>query len=27
VNERRMRINGIHHITLLVADVERSLAF
>jgi catechol 2,3-dioxygenase-like lactoylglutathione lyase family enzyme len=22
-----MRINGIHHITLLVADVERSLAF
>jgi glyoxylase I family protein len=27
VNERRMRIAGLHHITLLVADVERSLAF
>jgi catechol 2,3-dioxygenase-like lactoylglutathione lyase family enzyme len=27
MNERRMRIAGIHHITLLVADVERSLAF
>jgi glyoxylase I family protein len=27
MNERRMRITGIHHITLLVADVERSLAF
>jgi catechol 2,3-dioxygenase-like lactoylglutathione lyase family enzyme len=26
-DERRMRIAGIHHITLLVADVERSLAF
>jgi glyoxylase I family protein len=25
--ERRMRITGIHHITLLVSDVERSLAF
>ena len=25
--ERRLRIAGIHHITLLVADVERSLAF
>ena len=25
--ERRMRIAGIHHITLLVSDVERSLAF
>ncbi len=24
---RRLRIAGIHHITLLVADVERSLAF
>jgi len=27
MNERRMRIAGIHHITLLVEDVERSLAF
>ena len=27
MNERRMRITGIHHITLLVEDVERSLAF
>jgi catechol 2,3-dioxygenase-like lactoylglutathione lyase family enzyme len=27
MNERRMRIAGIHHVTLLVADVERSLAF
>jgi glyoxylase I family protein len=27
MNERRMRIAGLHHITLLVADVERSLAF
>ena len=27
MNERRMRIAGIHHLTLLVADVERSLAF
>jgi glyoxylase I family protein len=27
MSERRMRISGIHHITLLVADVERSLAF
>jgi glyoxylase I family protein len=27
MSERRMRITGIHHITLLVADVERSLAF
>ena len=27
MNERRMRITGIHHITLLVADVQRSLAF
>jgi glyoxylase I family protein len=26
-DERRMRIVGLHHITLLVADVERSLAF
>jgi catechol 2,3-dioxygenase-like lactoylglutathione lyase family enzyme len=27
VSERRLRIAGIHHITLLCADVERSLAF
>jgi glyoxylase I family protein len=27
MSEQRMRISGIHHITLLVADVERSLAF
>jgi glyoxylase I family protein len=27
VNERRLRIAGLHHITLLVADVGRSLAF
>ena len=27
MSERRMRIAGIHHITLLVADVERSLTF
>jgi catechol 2,3-dioxygenase-like lactoylglutathione lyase family enzyme len=27
MNERRLRISGIHHITLLCADVERSLAF
>ena len=27
MNERRMRITGIHHITLLVSNVERSLAF
>jgi glyoxylase I family protein len=27
MNERRMRIAGIHHVTMLVADVERSLAF
>jgi glyoxylase I family protein len=27
MNERRMRIVGLHHITLLCADVERSLAF
>ncbi len=27
MNERRLRIAGIHHITLLVADVERSLGF
>jgi catechol 2,3-dioxygenase-like lactoylglutathione lyase family enzyme len=27
VNERRLRIAGLHHITLLCADVERSLAF
>jgi catechol 2,3-dioxygenase-like lactoylglutathione lyase family enzyme len=27
VNERRLRIAGLHHITLLCQDVERSLAF
>ena len=27
MNERRLRIAGIHHITLLCADVERSMAF
>jgi glyoxylase I family protein len=27
MNERRMRIAGLHHITLLCADVERSLGF
>jgi glyoxylase I family protein len=27
MTERRMRIAGLHHITLLCADVERSLAF
>jgi glyoxylase I family protein len=27
MNERRMRITGIHHVTLLVSDVERSLSF
>jgi catechol 2,3-dioxygenase-like lactoylglutathione lyase family enzyme len=27
VSERRLRIAGLHHITLLCADVERSLAF
>jgi glyoxalase family protein len=27
VNERRMRITGIHHITLLVSNLDRSLAF
>jgi glyoxalase family protein len=27
VNERRLRIQGIHHITLICADVERSVAF
>ena len=27
MTERRMRITGLHHITLLVEDVERSLAF
>jgi glyoxylase I family protein len=27
MNERRMRITGIHHVTLLVSDVERSLGF
>jgi glyoxylase I family protein len=27
MNERRLRIAGIHHITLICADVERSLAF
>ena len=27
MSERRLRIAGIHHITLLCADVERSMAF
>jgi glyoxylase I family protein len=27
MNERRMRITGIHHITLLVEDLDRSAAF
>jgi glyoxylase I family protein len=27
MNERRLRIAGIHHITLICTDVERSLAF
>lgn len=27
MSERRLRIAGLHHITLLVADVERSLGF
>ena len=27
MNERRMRITGIHHITLLVTNLDRSLAF
>jgi glyoxylase I family protein len=27
VNERRLRIAGLHHITLLCQDVERSMAF
>ena len=27
MNERRLRIAGLHHITLLVGDVERSLGF
>jgi catechol 2,3-dioxygenase-like lactoylglutathione lyase family enzyme len=27
MNGRRLRIAGIHHITLLVSDVERSMAF
>jgi glyoxylase I family protein len=27
MSARRLRIAGIHHITLLVSDVERSLAF
>lgn len=27
MNERRMRITGIHHITLLVKDLNRSAAF
>ena len=27
MNERRLRIAGIHHITLLCADVQRSMAF
>lgn len=27
MSERRLRIAGLHHVTLLCADVERSLAF
>jgi catechol 2,3-dioxygenase-like lactoylglutathione lyase family enzyme len=27
MNERRMRITGIHHVTLLVEDLNRSVAF
>ena len=27
MNERRLRIAGLHHITLLCADLERSVAF
>jgi catechol 2,3-dioxygenase-like lactoylglutathione lyase family enzyme len=27
MSERRLRISGIHHITLLCADVERSVGF
>jgi glyoxylase I family protein len=27
VNERRLRIDGLHHITILCQDVERSAAF
>jgi glyoxylase I family protein len=27
MNEQRMRITGIHHITLLVSDLDRSLSF
>ena len=27
MNERRMRITGIHHVTLLVKDLNRSVAF
>jgi glyoxylase I family protein len=27
MNEQRLRISGIHHITLLCADVERSVGF
>jgi glyoxylase I family protein len=27
MNERRMRITGIHHITLLVSNLDRSMAF
>ena len=27
MNERRMRITGIHHITLLVTNLDRSVAF
>jgi glyoxylase I family protein len=27
MNERRMRITGIHHITLLVTNLDRSMAF
>jgi glyoxylase I family protein len=27
VNERRLRIAGLHHVTLICADVERSVGF
>jgi glyoxylase I family protein len=27
MNERRLRITGLHHITLICADAERSVAF
>ena len=27
MNERRLRISGIHHVTVLCSDVERAVAF